>query len=243
MSGLWVFATLVVVFCASVATERARAQTPVDVELVLAVDSSGSVNERRFNLQKSGYVAALRDPRVLKAIQSGAAGAIAVTMFQWTGALLQREVIPWTVVRDAESGKAASAAIEAVPRRLFGGGTSISGAIDYAMTLFPRATYRDARLVIDVSGDGSNNSGRMPMSARDDAVAAGATINGLPILNVEPRLDDYYRQNVIGGDGAFVIAVKDFDGFADAIVKKLIAEIAANDDDGGRQTRDARRRF
>ena len=211
------------------AMPRAFAQTTVDTQLVLAVDASGSVSQYRFELQKQGYVAALRDPRVLNAIRSGMNGAIAVSMFQWTGARLQAEVIPWMVIRDEETANATSAAVAAVPRRLFGGGTSLSGASDYAMALFPRGAFRGERRVIDISGDGSNNSGRPDALARDEAVAKGVVINGLPILTVEPDLDDYYREHVMGGEGSFVIAIKRFEDFAEAIVRKLIAEIAMND--------------
>src|SRR2546430_1081715 len=115
------------------------------------------------------------------------------------------------------------------PRQLFSGGTSISGAIDHAMALFPRSPFRGGRQVIDVSGDGSNNRGRPVTLARDEAIAAGIGINGLPILALEPDLDRYYYDSVIGGPGAFVIAARDYETFADAILKKLIIEIAAND--------------
>jgi hypothetical protein len=122
---------------------------------------------------------------------------------------------------------------------LFGGGTSLSGAIDHAMAMFSEGPYRGARQVIDISGDGSNNSGRPDTVARNEAVARGVIINGLPILTVEPDLDDYYRDNVVGGEGSFVIAIKDFEAFSDAIVRKLVAEIASNDPRGGA----IRRRF
>jgi hypothetical protein len=117
-------------------------------------------------------------------------------------------------------------AIEAVPRQLFGGGTSISGAIDYAMSLFAAAEAKGARRVIDISGDGTNNRGRPVTEARDDAVKAGVSINGLPILALDPELDQYYLHNVIGGPGAFVVAAASYETFADAILKKLVTEIA-----------------
>ncbi len=196
--------------------------------LVLAVDASGSVNPARFELQKQGYAAAFRNPRVISAIRSGATQAIAVTMVQWTGPPLQVQVLPWTRISDDASAEAFAAAIEATPRRLFGGGTSISGAIDYAMTLFPESQYRGTRRVIDVSGDGANTSGRPVTLARDEAVRAGVVINGLPILAIEPDLDRYYFDDVIGGPGSFMIAAKNYDTFAEAILKKLISEIAAN---------------
>ena len=140
----------------------AAAQTSVDLQLVLAVDTSGSVNQYRFDLQKQGYAAAFRNPRVLKAIRSGIAGAIAVTVFQWTGPEMQVQVIDWTIVHDAASAEAFAAAIEDTPRQLFSGGTSVSGAIDYGASLLANSASRfpGARRVIDVSGDGSNNRGR-----------------------------------------------------------------------------------
>ncbi len=208
----------------------ALAETAVDLQLVLAVDVSGSVSEERFELQKRGYVAAFRSPQLLRAVQSGHAQAIAVTMVQWTGPALQIQVVPWMVIADEASMHRVAAAIEAAPRQLFGGGTSISGAVDYAVHLFSRAETQAARRVIDVSGDGRNNRGRPAESARDDAVAAGATINGLPILALEFDLDVYYRDNVIGGPGAFVIPAKSYATFADAILKKLVIEIS---DQGG----------
>jgi Protein of unknown function (DUF1194) len=205
------------------------AQTAVDLQLVLAVDASGSVDQIRFELQKRGYVAAFRHPRVLQAVRSGPNRAIAVTMVQWTGPALQVQVVGWTRLGDEETAAAFAAAIERTPRQLFGGGTSISGAIDHAATLFPISPFRASRRVIDVSGDGSNNRGRPVTLARDEAVAAGIGINGLPILALEPDLDRYYHDSVIGGPGAFVIAARDYETFADAILKKLIIEIAAND--------------
>ena len=211
---------------AMLAPGPARAQTPVDLQLVLAVDASGSVDQRRFNLQKQGYVAAFQNPKVLTAIRSGAWQSIAVTMFQWTGPLLQSEVIPWMIIRDEASALAVSQAIDAVPRRIFGGGTSISGAIDFGVTRFARGEVESDRKVIDISGDGSNNGGRSVRRARDDAVSLGITINGLPILSIEPWLEEHFRDDVIGGPGAFLVSARDFESFGEAIVKKLIAEIA-----------------
>jgi Protein of unknown function (DUF1194) len=207
----------------------ANAQTSVDLQLVLAVDASGSVDQIRFELQKRGYVAAFRHARVLQAIRSGPHQAIAVTMVQWTGPMLQVQVVGWTLVGDEQTATAFAAAIERAPRQLFSGGTSISGAIDYAMTLFPKSALRASRRVIDVSGDGSNNRGRPVTNARDDAVAAGVGINGLPILALEPDLDRYYYNSVIGGPGAFVVSAKDYETFGESILKKLVTEIAAND--------------
>ena len=214
------------VFAAPAAAQRESGQ-PVDLALVLAVDASGSVDQVRFELQKQGYVAAFRHPRVIGAIQSGPSQAIAVIMMQWTGPALQVTAVPWTKISDAASANAFADAVGRAPRALFGGGTSISGAIDTSLALLFDNPYRAARRVIDISGDGSNNRGRSVNQARDEAIAKGIGINGLPILALEPDLDRYYRDNVIGGPGAFVIAAKDFESFGEAILKKLIAEIAA----------------
>ncbi len=211
-----------------VLTVPVKAQAVVDLQLVLAVDASGSVSQQRFELQKQGYVAAFRDPRLLAAIRSGTTQSIAVTMVQWTGPVLQVQVLPWTRIGDEASMHAVADAIERAPRQLFGGGTSISGAIDHAMSLFPRTALQGARRVIDISGDGANNRGRSATEARDEAVRAGVGINGLPILAIEPDLEHYYLHNVIGGPGAFVVAAQSYETFADAILKKLVIEIAGN---------------
>ena len=205
----------------------ARAQTQVDLLLVLAVDASGSVNDVRFELQKQGYAAAFRHPNVLRAIRSGMQGSIAVTMTQWTGPTLQVQVVPWMLLKDQASVLAFASAIEKAPRELFSGGTSISGAIDHAMLLLPAAPYKGTKRVIDISGDGSNNRGRPVTLARDDAVRAGVVINGLPILALEPWLDKYYFENVIGGPGSFMIPAETFEKFGDAVLRKLVLEIAA----------------
>src|SRR5258708_5131672 len=174
------------------AAQRGSGQS-VDLALVLAVDASGSVNQVRFELQKQGYVAAFRHPRVIGAIQSGPTQGIAVVMMQWTGPALQVVAVPWTRITDAASANAFADAIAKAPRALFGGGTSISGAIDTGMALLFDSPFRATRRVIDVSGDGSNNRGRSVTQARDDAARAGVGINGLPILALEPDLDRYYR--------------------------------------------------
>jgi hypothetical protein len=207
----------------------AAAEVQVDLQLVLAVDASGSVNMYRFELQKRGYAAAFRNPRVLNAIRSGMAQAIAVTMHQWTGPRLQVHVVPWMVVKDEASAEALAAAIENTPRQLFGGGTSISGAIDYSRLILAQSPFTATRRTIDVSGDGSNNAGRSVRIARDEAVRDGITINGLPILSVELDLDTYYFENVIGGPGAVMVPADSYESFAEAILKKLIIEIASDD--------------
>jgi hypothetical protein len=225
-------AALAALILAALAAVPAAAQ-PVDLQLVLAVDASGSVDHTRFELQKQGYVAAFRNPQVVDAVRSGPHRAIAVTMVQWTGSNMQVQVVPWTRIHNVESANAFAAAIDDGRRQLYFGGTSISGAIDYGATLFPQSPFAAERKVIDVSGDGSNNRGRSVNLARDEAVAAGININGLPILTLEPTLDRYYRDNVIGGPGAFALATKSYEAFADAILKKLIIEIA-----GARDLRD-----
>jgi hypothetical protein len=220
----WV-ATFAIALCAA---GTARAQTTVDLLLVLAVDTSGSVNQTRFELQKQGYAQAFRNQRVLNAIRSGGTQSIAVTMTQWTGPLQQIQVLPWTLLKDEASLNNFAAAIESTERHLFSGGTSISGAIDHAMTLMPKSPYRGMKQVIDVSGDGSNNRGRDVTSARDAAVRDGIVVNGLPILALEPYLDRYYFENVIGGPGSFMIPAETYEAFGDAVLRKLVLEIASN---------------
>lgn len=210
----------------AVASSAPADAVPVDVELVLAVDCSGSIDSDEFALQIRGYAAALTNPTVIRTIQSGSLGAIAVTYAQWSGPFVHNQAVGWTLIKDAKSASAFAAAMTATPRRIFGGGTSLSGAIDYAQTLFAASGFEGTRRTIDVSGDGINNSGRRAEDARDDAVRAGFTINGLPILTDFPQLDRYYQDNVIGGPGAFVIPAKDFGSFAQAILDKLIREVA-----------------
>jgi hypothetical protein len=217
--------------------QPARAQTAVDALLVLAVDASGSVNQARFELQKQGYEAAFRSPRVLDAIRAGSRRSVAVTMVQWTGPTLHVVVVNWTEVKDETSANALASAIAAAPRQLFGGGTSLSGAIDVSMQLLAASPFRADRHVIDISGDGSNNRGRPAEMARDEAVKQGVVINGLPILTLEPDLDSYYRDSVIGGPGSFVVPVHSYEAFADAILNKLVNEIAGTGSGVGFATR------
>lgn len=207
---------------------QASAQTAVDLQLVLAVDASGSVNDARFQLQKQGYAAAFRHPQVLRAIRSGILQSIAVTMTQWTGPALQVIVVPWTRIGDEASVLAFAAEIEKAPRELFSGGTSISGAIDHGMKVIASSPFKGSKRVIDVSGDGTNNRGRPAPAARDDAVRAGIVINGLPILALEPYLDRYYFDHVIGGQGSFMIPAESYEKFAEAVLRKLVLEIAMN---------------
>jgi hypothetical protein len=223
---------------ASVAGE-ARASATFDLLLVLAVDASWSVDTARFEMQRQGYADAFRHPRVAAAIASGPRRAIAATMFQWTGPEMQALAVPWTALDGPAAIERFADAIEAAPRRLFSGGTSISGAIDAGMRLLAAAPFRGERRVIDVSGDGANNRGRAAPAARDEAVARGVVINGLPILDLEPGLAEHYREQVIGGPGAFAIAAEDWQSFAAAILNKLVLEIAGDHDP--RRDHDARR--
>jgi hypothetical protein len=206
---------------------------PVDLELVLAIDVSYSVDGEEARLQREGYFAALRHPRVVQAVGAGPNRAIAVAYMEWAGSFYQRVVVDWTVLRDAASIEAFIARIDAVPPRS-ASRTSISGAIDFAARLFEDNGYEGTRLVIDVSGDGRNNHGRPVRDARDAAVAKGITINGLPILSgnenfgrpSEDGLEEHYREEVIGGPGAFVIPAESFANFTSAILSKLVREIA-----------------
>ena len=218
--------TLPALVPALLAAHPGRAQTATSLQLVLAVDASGSVNMARFVLQRSGYAAAFRHAAVRSAIRGTATGAIAALMLQWTGPEMQVVTVDWTRIDSDAAADRFADAIDAAPRSLFGGGTSISGAIDFAADQFPRCPYPADRRVIDVSGDGQNNRGRTADAARDAAVQAGIVINGLPILALEPWLDAYYRDHVIGGPGAFLIAAASFEEFAQAIRRKLITEIA-----------------
>ena len=204
------------------------AARPVDLALVLAVDVSGSVNADRYELQRRGYAQAFASDEVVAAIAAGENHAIAVTLVEWSGVGHQRQMIGWTLVYDTASAQAFGSAIAETPRA-FADWTSISAALDYAVSLFADAEVEPVRRVIDVSGDGVNNNGRSIAEARDAALAQGITVNGLPILTEYPTLDAYYRDNVIGGPGAFAVAVSDFQGFGAAILSKLVREIAGSE--------------
>jgi hypothetical protein len=212
---------------------HARADDPVDVALVLAVDVSRSIDEDEARLQREGYRAAVSDPRVVEAIRGGMLGAVAVAYVEWAGIEYQRLVIPWTRIARQQDADGWASALEQAPRASLSW-TSVSGAIDHARRVMAECPHEATRRVIDVSGDGVNNSGPPAEAARDRAVAEGITINGLPILNDRPTfgrpppvpLDVYFRESVIGGQGAFVIAAEDFESFGQAVRRKLIREIA-----------------
>jgi hypothetical protein len=201
-------------------------QRKVDMALALAADCSGSVQNEHYALQQRGYGDAFRDPKVIRAIRSGIHGAIAVMYFQWSGYRLQAQLVPWTILQADTEILAFAHALERTERMIFSGGTSPGGAIEFGQALLMQTPFETVRRVIDVSGDGRSNNGPPPDAARDRAVAGGIVINGLPILHMEPEIDEYYRDHVIGGPGAFVMPARDFEAFATAIRRKLILEIA-----------------
>jgi Protein of unknown function (DUF1194) len=218
---------------------RAIAGDDVDLLLVLAADVSRSIDAAKFQLQRDGYAAAISDPRVLETIRSGHTGRIGLTFIEWSGVGAQHVVIDWTAVGDSASAKDFGDRLLEAPRS-FADRTSISGAIEFAMDQFTHTPFTSTRHIIDISGDGTNNAGRDVALARDDALAKGVTINGLVILSENPMswnpdhtnppggLDNYYRNNVVGGPGAFVMVAKDFNSFGQAMIGKLIAEVAEN---------------
>ena len=227
-----VLSLLAMMFCS--------AAQAADVDLILALvsDVSRSIDDSEFAMQKEGIRAAFASGRVLAAIQNGPAGAISVAYFEFAGAGEARTVVGWTIVRDDATARAFAAAVASAPRSAYGR-TSISAGIDLATASINGLALSAPRKVIDVAGDGTNNSGRDVQLARDDALADGITINGLAIINDRPAswsfahvqppggLDNWYRMNVTGGVGSFVIAIRDFHDFADALTRKLATEIAS----------------
>jgi hypothetical protein len=212
----------------------ARAQQAVDVALVLLADGSGSIDPDEFRLQREGYADAIESPEVLAAIRSNGNQRIGVVFVEWGAPTSQEVVIPWTVIDGEESARAFAAQLRAAPKMTFGY-NSISNAIDFGVGLLAEAPFDREREVIDVSGDGPNIGGRDIHAARDEAVGKGITINALAIrspgssvaVSLGIPLEDYYRDNVIGGPGAFVKTADGRQGFAEAIRAKLILEIAA----------------
>jgi Protein of unknown function (DUF1194) len=215
----------------------ARAAEPVDLLLVLAADVSRSVTEPKFKLQREGAAAAITHPDVVRAIISGPNRRIAICFVEWATAGQQNVVIDWTVIADGDSARSFGGKLVEMPRS-FSGSTSISTAIDFSVVQIERAPFKAERRVIDISGDGNNNSGRPVTDARDDALAKGITINGLVILtplaeSFRPEhthppggLEKYFQDNVIGGFGAFTVVAENHESFGRALTKKLIAEIA-----------------
>lgn len=236
--GMWAFRTFLIALLATVMTVVAvpllRAQQPVDLELLLAVDVSWSMDLDEQQLQREGYVGALRDPEVWRAISGGGNSRITLMYVEWAGHGVQQIVIPWTLIDSPGALEAFADRLEKAPisrNRM----TSISGAISFSAQQFGTGGFRGTRRVIDISGDGPNNSGGPVETARDEAVKQGIVINGLPIiLKPDHRsgffdirdLDKYYKDCVIGGFGSFVIPVRAKNEFAPAIRRKLILEIA-----------------
>ena len=213
--------------------DKRPSAVPVDVELVIAVDVSYSMDPDELALQREGYVLALTSREFLRALREGANGKIAVTYFEWAGQHHQQIVMPWRLIDGPEAADAVAAEIARAPYRR-ASRTSISGALGFAKPLFDNSGYRGLRRVIDVSGDGANNDGPLVVPTRDDVLAAGITINGLPIMlkrsnrgmmDIED-LDIYYEDCVIGGPGAFVVPIREREKFIEATRTKLVLEIA-----------------
>ncbi|MDB5412343.1 MAG: hypothetical protein JWR10_678 [Rubritepida sp.] len=215
-------------------THAARALEPVDVELILAVDVSRSVDAEEQEMQFNGYAAAFRDRRLVEAMERGPVGSIACTLFTWSDWNIQEHLVPWMKLEGPDSAERFARAIDAAPRRthLY---TSISGAMDFAGRLFGEG-FEGTRRVVDISGDGINNSGREVGLAREDLLNQGIVVNGLAVLDRTPPppglgamqpLDDYYRERVIGGPGAFLMVADGFESFEQAVRRKIIREVAA----------------
>jgi hypothetical protein len=216
--------------------ERARADD-VDVALVLVTDVSRSIDDSEFKLEKDGYTSAFTSQKVLDAIRGGPTGKIAVSYVEFASSFEVRTVLDWTVIQDRASAQAFVTRLAAAPRS-FWGRTAISAGIDQGVQLLSESGMNATRHVIDVCGDGTNNAGREITEARDDALKAGITINGLAIINDHPvswtfahvqppgGLANYYRTNVTGGPGSFVLEVHDFSTFGEAMTRKLVDEIA-----------------
>lgn len=198
----------------------------VDVALVLAIDGSGSISKERLMLQIGGYMDALRHPAFIDAVRSGNHGRIALTFVEWTDARRQDQVVGWRLIETSADANTFAQSIQDAMLPL-PGWTSISAAIDFSAKLFAHPGFVASRQVIDISGDGANNDGRPVTDARDAAVASGITINGLPIIEVEPNLEAYYRDNVIGGPDAFIVVARNSASFGEAVLRKLLVEVAS----------------
>jgi Protein of unknown function (DUF1194) len=207
--------------------------TVVDVELVIAVDVSYSMDPDEQALQREGYMTGITSREFMQALRSGMNGKVAVTYFEWAGPYDQKIIVPWRLIDGPEAADAFVNEIARAPYRR-ASRTSISGALNFALPLFNGSGFRGFRRVIDVSGDGTNNSGPLVTMARDDVLAAGITINGLPIMLKRPSsftmdiadLDVYYEDCVIGGPGSFVIPIRDREQFKEATRTKLVLEVA-----------------
>jgi len=240
--GLALGAALAIAAFVSLARPAAAAGAPVavDAAIVLAADVSRSIDDEEFALQRRGYADAIQSQQVLDAVSTGPHGAIALAYVEWAGDGEDKVVVDWAVIRNQTDASAFAAALTAAPRS-FVGRTAIGTAIDYSFAMFAESAFATDRRVIDVSGDGANNQGRVVTDARDAAVGAGAIINGLAIFNKKAAamggylalhtnppggIAQYYRDNVTGGSGAFVLQIDDFKSFGEAMMRKLVNEIA-----------------
>jgi Protein of unknown function (DUF1194) len=218
----------------------AGAPVAVDAAIVLAADVSRSIDDEEFALERHGYGDAIQSQQLIDAISTGPHGAIALCYVEWAGDGEERVVVDWAVIRNVADARAFVAAMTAAPRSYLGR-TAIGAAIDFSFALFAESAFDTSRRVIDVSGDGTNNQGRLVTEARDAAVGAGAVVNGLAIFNKKAAamggylamhtnppggLAQYYRENVIGGPGSFVVQIDDFRTFGEAMMRKLVNEIA-----------------
>jgi len=221
-------------------TKAAGAPVAVDAAIVLATDVSRSIDEEEFALERRGYADAIQSPQLLEAISTGPHGAIALSYVEWAGDGEERVVVDWAVIRTQADAHAFAASMVAAPRSYLGR-TAIGAAIDFSSALFAESAFGTSRRVIDVAGDGTSNQGRLVAEARDAAVGSGAVINGLAIFNKKAAgaggylamhtnppggLAKYYRENVIGGPGAFVEEIDDFQSFGQAMMRKLVNEVA-----------------
>jgi hypothetical protein len=233
LPGARLLAALLAALAIFASPERARgSELEVDLALVLAVDVSRSMDDDEQRLQRDGFVAAFRADVVHDAIRKGVLGRIAVAYMEWSGPGEQTVVVPWMVIDGPPRAAEFAERLARTPIGRFMS-TSISGAIDHAVALLDQSGVQPLRRVIDISGDGPNNTGRMVTLARNDAIAKGITINGLPFMLKRPtgfgdieNLDWYYQDCVIGGQGAFIVPVREKHHFADAIRTKLVREIA-----------------
>jgi len=235
--------TALIILGLGAATAPAKSDEAVDAAIVLAADVSRSIDDEEFDLQRHGYAAAIVSDKLMEAIRSGPHGSVALAYVEWAGEGEQTIVVDWTVLRTPADAAKFAAALTAAPRS-FVGRTAIGTALDFAMGLFAEGGIAADRKVIDVSGDGTSNQGHAASEARDAAVKAGVVVNGLSIFNRRAAasggylalhtnppggLAQYYRDNVIGGPGAFVLPIDDFGKFGDAMIRKLTAEIASRD--------------
>lgn len=231
---------LLVTACLSLSALPAAAQQKVDLELILMVDASGSIDDDEFVLQRLGYAQALRNPRVMSAIRSGPLGRIALSYVEWSGPDLKVPIVPWTVLSDEASIERVAKRLEKEPRMLYGGGTAVGDAILYGAWSLSHNAFDGTRRVIDLSGDGPDRNGLPAAFGRDKAVAEGITVNGLPILGEFAGLDVFFLDNVIGGPGAFSIPARTFKDFDSAVLTKLIREVAGRIGSGAVQQADDR---